>query len=206
MGWSLGNATNLALLGYPGAIAKPTYMMLQPYLRRLILGGRCSQPYEQFSKVIKCICSIEPPDFTFNTPQSQGGLGSCGFADYSNTPFMNKTVPEGLSMQCDLGAGMHSEWAMLGTMQPVLTRLVERALFNELHATRILPELKVAVIAGTPVGQTSIRGRCQLLKQYKHHMEMGRKIRPMKFFEIGGVNNFVSQLADLESIKVLIFE
>lgn len=157
------------------------------------------------SKDTKCICSTEPPDFAFNTPQSQGGLGSCGFADYSKTPFMNNTVPEDLAMQCDLVAGMRSEWAMLGTMQPVLTQLAERALFDELHATRILPELKVAIIAGSPVGQTSMRGGCQLLKQYKHHMGQGQKIRPMKFFEIDGANNFVSQSTYLESIKTLIF-
>lgn len=106
-------------------------------------------------------------------------------------------MPEGLSIQCDLGAGIRSEWAMLGEMQPVLTRLVERALFDEFHATRILPELKVAIIAGSPVAQTSIQGTCQLLKRYKHHMEMGREIRSMMFFDIDGVNNFVSQLTYL---------
>ena len=54
------------------------------------------------SKVIKCIYSTEPPDFTFNTPLSQGVLGSCDFADYSDTPYMNTIVREGMSIQCDL--------------------------------------------------------------------------------------------------------
>lgn len=95
------------------------------------------------------------------------------------------------------GTGMRSKWAMLGAMQPVLTRPTERALFDELHATRILPELKVATIAGSPVAQTSVRGKCQLLKQYKHRMEMGQRFQPMTFSKIDGVNNFVSQLAYL---------
>ena len=39
MGWSLGNATSIALLAYPEVIGKEAYQFLQPYFRQLILYG-----------------------------------------------------------------------------------------------------------------------------------------------------------------------
>jgi hypothetical protein len=39
LGWSMGNATTLALLAHPEVIGKATYQNLEPYVRRFILYG-----------------------------------------------------------------------------------------------------------------------------------------------------------------------
>jgi hypothetical protein len=39
MGWSMGSATPMALLGYPEFIGKEAYRKLEPYFRQLILYG-----------------------------------------------------------------------------------------------------------------------------------------------------------------------
>lgn len=39
LGWSLGNATTLALLGQSDAIPQETFEKLEPYLRTLIMHG-----------------------------------------------------------------------------------------------------------------------------------------------------------------------
>lgn len=39
MGWSMGNATPMALLGYPDVVGKQNYEKLEPYFRKLVLYG-----------------------------------------------------------------------------------------------------------------------------------------------------------------------
>jgi hypothetical protein len=39
MGWSLGNATTLSVLGHPESIPKDSYRKLEPYFRQLIMYG-----------------------------------------------------------------------------------------------------------------------------------------------------------------------
>jgi hypothetical protein len=39
MGWSMGNATPMAFLGYPEFVGKKAYAKLEPYFRQLILYG-----------------------------------------------------------------------------------------------------------------------------------------------------------------------
>jgi pimeloyl-ACP methyl ester carboxylesterase len=43
MGWSMGNATPMAVLGHPEFVGKEAYAKLEPYFRRLILYGMSSR-------------------------------------------------------------------------------------------------------------------------------------------------------------------
>lgn len=43
MGWSMGVPLSTAVLGYPEVIEEHLYTSLEPYFRRLILYGACSQ-------------------------------------------------------------------------------------------------------------------------------------------------------------------
>lgn len=70
MGWSMGNATPMAALGYPDVIGKETYAKLDPYFRQLVLYG-AAQPLI-LPLFIKA-SSADPPFLAFGYDQPPEG-------------------------------------------------------------------------------------------------------------------------------------
>lgn len=96
----------------------------------------------------------------------------------------------------DMKAAMRAEFAMFRIpIRAVLIEQRRKALFDEIHAREILPNLRVVFISA---GMTVVGCKWAKLVVERHYNEAtqaGRRVRPIRFIDIEGANHFVSLLA-----------
>lgn len=73
MGWSMGNATTMAVLGCPEFVGQAAYARLEPYLRQLILYGTHSPPHFARWLDLTEFYDPDPPFLAFGYDQPPEG-------------------------------------------------------------------------------------------------------------------------------------
>ncbi|KDQ53365.1 hypothetical protein JAAARDRAFT_183320 [Jaapia argillacea MUCL 33604] len=205
MGWSLGNATPLAILGHPEVIPKETLAKLEPYFRQLVLYDPphltfgYDQPPEGYNPFIDP--DYPTPEAIFNNfrywvstyydhsdPYSVSGLD---FSKRGVRPSVDNMTEDETAVNFDPAAAARTEFPMFFPMQPALNAQGQRALFNEELAKTYLPNVEIVFIWCDKANWYCSYGMIETKRQYKQNIAEGKELRPIRFIRINGANHFV---------------
>jgi pimeloyl-ACP methyl ester carboxylesterase len=207
MGWSMGNATPMALLAYPDVIGKETYAKLDPYFRQLILYDPpfltfgYDQPPEGYDPFTDPDLPTQQAIFEnfsfwvsgyYNHPDlASRSIHGLNFDKRGARPSIDNMTPQEMSFNFDGVAAARTEFPMFFQMQPTLKELAQLVLFNEKHTQEVLPNLQVVYISCMKAQWYCVWGMIETEKQHKENIAQGRMVRPIRFIEIEGANHFV---------------
>jgi len=208
MGWSMGIATPLSILGYPDIIGNESYKKLEPYFRQLILydppflSFGYDQPPEGYNPFTDP--DLPTPEAIFenfkywvagyyNHPDLPSrSIHGLNFDKRGTRPSVDNMTEEETAVNFDPVAAARTEFPMFfNPMQPTLKVQAQTCLFDEKLASRVFPQLEVVYIFCAKTPWYCAWGMIETEKQYKEHLKAGHKVRPIRFLEIEGGNHFV---------------
>jgi len=219
MGWSMGNATPMALLAYPEFVGREAYAKLEPYFRQLILydppflAMGHDQPPEGYNP-------FTDPEFpTQEAIFMNFGLWVCGYYNHpdlasrsvrglnfdkrgelpnpddpksTGRPFsINNMTEDEMKANFDDTAASRTEFPMFFPMQPTLYVQGQKALFDEKLAREVLPRTEVVHIWCARAQWYCVYGMIETERQYKKHVKQEHRVRPIRFIEMEDANHFV---------------
>ncbi|KDQ53356.1 hypothetical protein JAAARDRAFT_49830 [Jaapia argillacea MUCL 33604] len=205
MGWSMGIATPLAILGHPEVIPKEMLSKLEPYFRQLILfePPHLTFGYEQPPGAYDAFTDPDysTPEAIFNNflywvsshynhsdPPSASGLD---FSKRGTLPSVDNMTSEEMAANFDPLAATRTEFPMFFPMQPVLNTQSQKALFDEELAKTYLPNVEVVLMWGDKTTWCVMYGMIETTRLHKQNLADGKEIRPIRFIRITGGNHFV---------------
>ncbi|TFK45298.1 hypothetical protein OE88DRAFT_1715420 [Heliocybe sulcata] len=207
MGWSIGSATPLALLGHPDAVPKDLYAKLEPSYRLLIfydpphLTFGYDQPPEGYNPWTDpdyptpielfdnfrywCSGYYEHPG------RSSRDVLKLNFSKRGERPSVDNMTAEEYAKNFDGLAASRCEFPMYFPMQPVLRVQAGKALWDEEAVRTVLPRVEVALLTCTAANWYCVYGFIETEKRYKEYLAKGAEVRPIRFIEIEGGNHFI---------------
>ncbi|KZT28994.1 hypothetical protein NEOLEDRAFT_689420 [Neolentinus lepideus HHB14362 ss-1] len=210
LGWSIGVATVLALLGHPDAIPKEYYGRLEPYLRTVVLYD---PPYLAFGYEITGVVNPYNPwtDPSIPTPEeryqkfhhwvssyydhpdtSSGSMLGLDYRPRTAQASIDNMPKEELAVMYEEAAAVRSELHMvIDPMQPTINVQAKAALFDEELAKMVLPNMRVVHVVGVRSHWHCMWGYIEAKKEYDSRVAKGEKVRPINFVEIPEGNHFM---------------
>jgi hypothetical protein len=136
-----------------------------------------------------CICTYDPHISPDTNPRPNKSI-----LHPDKLPSADNMTEEELVSILDIPACTRSDFPMLGEIpiRQVVREQARKALFDEVLAKEILPELQVVFIGAELTVLGCVWGKLVLQKKYADAVEQGRQARPIRFIEIKGANHFVS--------------
>jgi len=119
-------------------------------------------------------------------------ISGLNFDKRGSRPSVDNMTEEETAVNFDPVAAARTETPMFFQMQPVLKILAQTCLFDEKVTSDVLPQLEVVHLFCAKAQWYCIWGMIETERQYKEHLNLGHKVRPIRFLEIEGGNHFVS--------------
>ena len=119
-------------------------------------------------------------------------INGLNFDKHGSRPSVENMTPEETAVNFDPVAALRTEFPMFFQMQPVLKVLAQTCLFDEKVASEVLPQLEFVHLYCAKAQWYCVWGMIETERQYKKHLTLGHKVRPIRFLEIESGNHFVS--------------
>ncbi|KIM42184.1 hypothetical protein M413DRAFT_444643 [Hebeloma cylindrosporum] len=204
MGWSMGNVTALSILGYQDVVGNEAYQRLEPYLRQLILydPSGIGFGYERPPVAYNSFADVTPEAAIENFKYGVSGyyehpdlasrsIDGLNVDKRGSRPSVDNMTAEEMAVNFDPIAAARTEFPMFIQMQPVLNMLTQTCLFDEKVTSEVLPKLEIAYLCCAKSPWYCLWGMIETERQYKKHLKLEHKVRPIQFLEIASGNHFV---------------